>query len=161
MIVKTIIDEDFVNYKKPSMVVSFPNCTFKCDMECGQQVCQNSTLVALPNMNVEVHKLCERYLLNPITSAIVCSGLEPMESFEELFLFIKTLRYDFACNDDVVIYTGYTEEECLKNMWLQKLSSIGNIILKFGRFVPNQKSHYDAVLGVMLSSDNQYGKKIL
>ena len=29
MIVKGIIDEDFVNYKKPSMVIEFPYCDLK------------------------------------------------------------------------------------------------------------------------------------
>ena len=45
MIVKGIIDEDFINYKKPSMVIEFPYCSFKCDKECGQPVCQNSSLI--------------------------------------------------------------------------------------------------------------------
>ena len=41
MILKGLIDEDFVNYKKPAMVLEFPYCSFKCDKECGRQVCQN------------------------------------------------------------------------------------------------------------------------
>ena len=40
------------------------------------------------------------------------------------------------------------------------LKQYPNIIIKFGRFKPNQKSHYDDVLGVNLISDNQYGEKI-
>lgn len=39
MLIKNLIEEDFVNYKKPSMVVLFPNCSFKCDKECGRPVC--------------------------------------------------------------------------------------------------------------------------
>ena len=31
MIIKGLIDEDFINYKKPSMVIEFPYCNFKCD----------------------------------------------------------------------------------------------------------------------------------
>ena len=34
--------EDFTNYKKPSMYIAFPSCTFKCEGECGQKICQNS-----------------------------------------------------------------------------------------------------------------------
>lgn len=35
-----------------------------------------------------------------------------------------------------------------------------NIIVKFGRFIPNQHPHYDEVLGINLASDNQYAEKI-
>ena len=31
-----------------------------------------------------------------------------------------------------------------------------NIIIKFGRFIPDQKSTFDSVLGVELASQNQY-----
>jgi hypothetical protein len=34
------------------------------------------------------------------------------------------------------------------------------VIVKFGRFIPNQKSHYDEILGVNLVSPNQYAKII-
>ena len=34
-----------------------------------------------------------------------------------------------------------------------------NIVVKFGRFRPNQDPHYDNVLGVKLASNNQYAKK--
>ena len=60
--------------------------------------------------------------------------------------------------DDVVIYTGYKEEEILDK--INVLKSYEPIIIKFGRYVPNQKSHYDDVLGVNLASDNQYAKII-
>ena len=41
MLVKGIIDEDFINYKKPSMYIASSKCSFKCDKECGRAVCQN------------------------------------------------------------------------------------------------------------------------
>ena len=34
------------------------------------------------------------------------------------------------------------------------------IIIKYGRFIPNQQKHYDEILGVYLASDNQYAEKI-
>ena len=160
MIIKELRDEDFVNYKKPSMFIAFPSCTFKCEKDCGKQMCQNSALAKSPNIFITESKLCVRYLSNPITNAIVCGGLEPMDSFEELYSFIYILRFQYKCNDDVVIYTGYTKEECKRNNWLQQLSRISNIIIKFGRFVPNQHAHYDEVLGVKLMSDNQYAERI-
>ena len=41
MKIKNIIEEDFVNYKVPSMFISTSQCDFKCDRECGKNVCQN------------------------------------------------------------------------------------------------------------------------
>jgi hypothetical protein len=35
-----------------------------------------------------------------------------------------------------------------------------NIIIKYGRYIPNQTPHYDEVLGVYLASDNQYAVRI-
>lgn len=57
---------------------------------------------------------------------------------------------------NLVIYSGYAATECDKNGWVQKLSPLGNIIIKFGRYVPNQEPHYDETLGVNLASGNQY-----
>ena len=37
MRIKFLVDEDFVNYKKPSMFIGFPSCTWKCEKECGQK----------------------------------------------------------------------------------------------------------------------------
>ena len=57
-----------------------------------------------------------------------------------------------------MIYTGYYLDEIADK--IRVLTEYKNIIIKFGRFVPNQKKHYDEVLGVYLASDNQYAKKI-
>ena len=160
MIVKGLLDEDFVNYKKPSMVLFFPHCSFKCDKECGKNVCQNSPLAQADDIEIDIDALCIRYLLNPITKAIVLGGLEPMDDFSDALAFIKTLRYGYKCQDDIVIYTGYTEEECWKRGWIELLSKVPNIIIKFGRFIPGQEKHLDAVLGVQLASDNQYAQRI-
>ena len=160
MIIKQLLDEDFVNYKKPSMFIGFPSCTFKCEKECGEHCCQNSALAQAPNKNIVVYNLCTRYLSNPITKAIVCGGLEPMDDFKELYSFIYTLRYIYQCSDDVVIYTGYTEYECIEHNWIQQLYPMKNIIVKFGRYIPNQEQHFDETLGVMLASPNQYAKVV-
>lgn len=157
MKIKGIIHEDFVNYKKPSMVVEFPRCDFKCDKECGQEVCQNSSLVKSPTHDVPVDKIVLSYLKNSITSALVCQGLEPFDSKEDLYQLIKFFRK--YADDDIVIYTGYTEEELFFDIeFLKRVYK--NIIIKFGRFIPNQPSYYDETLGVFLASSNQYAKKI-
>ena len=153
---KGVVFEDFVNYKKPSMYLAFPKCDFKCDRECGRAVCQNSQLANSENISVNIQRLVEKYLKSDITKAVVCGGLEPLDSFEQLYAFIKYFRV--FKDDDIVIYTGYTEEEAKRK--IGPLKKYNNIIVKFGRFIPDQPSHYDEVLGVKLASPNQYGKKI-
>lgn len=158
MKVKGLIDEDFVNYKKPAMVIEFPYCTFKCDKECGQSVCQNSALAHEPNITINYDELLTRYINNPITKAIVMQGLEPFDSFSDVMNLILWLRVKYKCLDDIVIYTGYNKEEI---SWLiEYIKQYKNIIIKYGRYIPNQNPHFDSVLGVKLSSDNQYAEKI-
>lgn len=159
MIIKGIVEEDFVNYKKPSMVIMFPNCTFKCEKDCGKRVCQNGALAKTAAFDIARRKICERYIANPITSAIVFGGLEPLDSFRDVLWLIHDFRM-LGVNDDIVIYTGYKEDEVENMSPYAKLKEFENIVIKFGRYVPDQKPHYDEVLGINLASDNQYGKKI-
>lgn len=156
---KGVVFEDFVNYKKPSMYIIFPNCNFKCDKECGRPVCQNSALAHEQIIEVDKEDLIEEYLSNPITEAIVLAGLEPFDSPLDLLPFIDSLRRQYKCNDDIVIYTGYTEEELEPDNYYQNVISYNNIVIKFGRFKPDQESHMDEVLGVKLASPNQYARK--
>lgn len=104
----------------------------------------------------------ERYLQNPISKSIVFGGLEPFDSVEDVVNFVYILRDVYCCNDDIVIYTGYTEDE-VKTIFdevLDFLVSSTNIIIKYGRFIPGQSSHLDDVLGVALQGENQYAVKI-
>jgi len=153
---KGIIDEDFVNYRVPSMVLMFPYCTFKC----GSEYCQNSNLAKAESITVGIKSICERYANNSITEAVVCQGLEPIDSFAELILFISKLRC-MGIDDDVVIYTGYTKEELTEKQYLEPLKEFGNIVIKYGRYLPNNKPHYDDILGVNLASDNQYAERLI
>ena len=93
MKVKGIIDEDFINYKKPSMYIAFPKCSFKCDKECGRAICQNSALVKEKDIEISINKIINRYVNNPITKSIVCGGLEPLDSWDDLQCLIINLRY--------------------------------------------------------------------
>ena len=68
--IKGLVDEDFVNYKKPSMYIAFPNCTFKCDIEAGCSICQNSSLANEPDIEISEEAIVERYMNNPITKAL-------------------------------------------------------------------------------------------
>lgn len=158
MKIKSIMDEDFVNYKVPSMVIITSICSFKCEKESGIKCCQNSSLVKQKNITIDNGKIIERYLKNPITKAIVFGGLEPFDQFEDVLSLISELRNAYSCNDDVVVYTGYTFDEVVH--YIDELQKFDNIIVKFGRFIPGQKPHYDNVLGVSLASDNQYAKVV-
>lgn len=151
-----IIDEDFVNYKVPSMVLEFPTCDFKCNKDAGRIVCQNMDSVEDDWIRIDVSSLCNRYIKNPISKAVVCQGFEPMDSFFELYEFIKWLRR--RCDDDVVIYTGYNKDEILDK--ISMLKKYSNIIIKYGRYIPDQDPHFDEILGVKLASDNQYAERI-
>lgn len=160
------MDEDIVNYRKTSMYLIFPNCSFKCDKDCGEVVCQNSQLTKTPTIEITPETICERYISNPITSAIVCGGLEPFDSRFDLLTLIDCLRRRYECNDEIIIYTGYTEDELAnsdnneQHFLFENIIKYPNIIIKFGRFVPGQESHFDEILGVKLASPNQYAKKV-
>ena len=158
MWLKGITDEDFVNYKVPSMFIATATCDFKCDRDCGSPVCQNSSLAKEDDIHTGDDYLIARYMKNHITQAIVFGGLEPFDQWQELWNFLQKLRLLFGCKDTVVIYTGYTEEEI--DGYISFLRSMPNIIVKFGRFVPDNKPHRDPILGVDLASDNQYAKVI-
>lgn len=158
MKLKGIIEEDFVQYKKPSMFLIFPKCSFKCDKECGRPICQNGALANSEEIEIDIKQdIIWKYMDNPITEAIVCGGLEPFDSWEDLKCLIMNLRY--YTPDDIVIYTGYREYEVSREK-IEWLELYGNIIIKFGRFIPDQPSRYDEILGVNLASNNQYAKRL-
>lgn len=157
MKIKGIIDEDFVNYKKPSMFIAFPTCSFKCDKEAGCSICQNSRLANEPDIEISFLEIVSRYVKNPITKAVVFGGLEP---FDSIWLLRLIREFRLYTNDEIVIYTGYTEQELRDDGILEDMEKAKNIIIKFGRFVPNQEKHYDEVLGIELASPNQYARRI-
>ena len=152
------VEDDFTQYKKPSMFLITPYCDFKCCIENGNNICQNMDVIKAPIIDVDNDELIKRYLNNPITKSIVFGGLEPIDSFDEVREFINTLRWDYNCFDDVVIYTGYNADEVIDQC--MRLSKFANVIVKFGRFIPDQKSHFDEVLGVELASPNQYAVEL-
>lgn len=134
------------------MFIGFSKCSFKCDKEFGSCICQNSSLANSPTIEIAEDEIAKRYISNPITSSIVCGGLEPFDTFEELLKLVKEVRK--LTNDDIVIYTGYKYSEIEKNIDI--LKKYKNIIIKLGRYIPNSNKIYDEILGVNLSSENQY-----
>lgn len=157
MIIKALEDENFTNFKLPAMFIGMPSCTFKCCKEQGIpiEVCQNCDLMKAPSVEVSVETLIHRYFTNPISQAVVFGGMEPLDSWDDLSEFITKFRE--RTMDPIVIYTGYTESELTLEQ-VKTFIEYPRIIVKFGRFVPGQRPHYDSVLGIKLASDNQYGK---
>lgn len=163
MKIRGLTDEDFVNYKYPSMFIALGNCDWKCCVEGGFDIsiCHNSPLAHAIEQDVSNAFLYDAYTNNPITEAIVIGGLEPFTKFIDIYSLIKYFR-DNNCNDTFVIYTGYYPHELMPQ--LKALNEFDNIIIKFGRYKQNTPSRFDEILGVELSSDNQYAvvlKKIM
>lgn len=159
MNIKGLQDEDFVNYKKPSMFIGTSICDWKCcnEQHLDHSICQNSSLATSKTFNISVDEIFHRYINNPITKAVVIGGLEPMLQFKDIIDLVDTFRTN-NCEDDIVIYTGYYKDE-VQNQ-IEKLKEYKNIIIKFGRYKPNHEKHFDDVLGVWLASNNQYAEKI-
>lgn len=180
MKIKGIIDEDFINYKIPSMYIATATCTFKCDKEYGNKICQNCDLVKQSDIDISDDTIVERYKANPISKAIVFGGLEPIDQFVQLVSLISKFRIS-EIQDDIVIYTGFNKNELENAKWdsylvdpdgveqywrstnlncIEVLQKFENIVIKYGRYIPNQQPHFDNVLGLYLASDNQYAERI-
>ena len=162
--IRFVKDEDFVNYRKPAMFIGTARCDFKCCTEGNfpKTVCQNHDWISSKIIEASIDFLIARYIENPFTNAIVFGGLEPFLQAQQIIDFVTRLRKLYHYNDTVVIYTGYTKEE-LQNGWakyINDLKALGNIIIKYGRYVMNDEPHYDDVLGVNLASANQYAERI-
>ena len=159
MRVKSIVSERFQDYKLPSMFIATCFCDYKCCTELGLDigVCQNAPLAQMEDKDIDDQIIYEQFVKNPITKAVVVGGLEPMIQINEVIELINLFRNQGE-NCPFVIYTGYYPNEIPQP--LERLKQYKNIIVKFGRFVPNEKSRYDEVLGVTLASDNQYAKVI-
>ena len=155
---KSILDETFQDYKKPSMLLATCICDWKClkEQNLDISICQNSELAKQNNIDISIDEIVNRYINNSITQAIIIAGLEPMLQFEEVLNFVKVFRN--KNDDDIVIYTGYYPDEVITK--IEQLKQYENIIIKFGRYIPNKSKRYDEILGIELVSDNQFAIKI-
>ena len=158
MKILTYLTESFDYYKEPAMLIAMPNCTFKCCREAGLplETCQNHPWALRPRGKIDNDFLIKKYQKNLITRAIVFSGLEPLDSREDVYSFISDFRR--TNSDPIIIYTGYKEDEI--PVEIETLSKFPNIIVKFGRYIQNDTPRYDPILGVTLASSNQYAKQI-
>ena len=159
MRVKDILHEDFINYKLPSMFISTCFCDYKCCTELGLDigVCQNAPLAQSENIDIPDQTIYEHFVNNSITKAVIIGGLEPMIQINEVVNLINLFRIQGE-DCPFIIYTGYYPNEIPEP--LDRLKQYKNIIVKFGRYIPNSQSKYDEVLGVTLASSNQYAEVI-
>lgn len=152
------------DYKKTSLYFAIGlSCDFKCmrdlvadGVDISEYDCHNSHLLKstpIEYKDEEIYNIVDR---NPFVESFVFAGLEPLDNIKNVENLIKLLRnnYDY----DIVIYTGYNKDEVENQIMI--LKEYKNIIVKFGRFDPRIKSHKDEVLGVILSSGNQYAERI-
>ena len=153
MVITGLETYDTVNYKKPAMFIG----TSRCSGKCGE-ACQNKKLMSgCYSIEIDDQELICYYIQNPLTHAVVIGGLEPFDSYIELCKFMYAFRQ--VSTDDIVIYTGYDKEE-IKG-WVNAIrTAFDNVIIKFGRYIPNSEPRWDEVLGVELASRNQYAEKI-
>ena len=156
---RDIVDECFQDYHLASMLLATTKCNWKCLVEQGlsTSLCQNMPLCDNPIREIPFESILKRYRSNPITKAIVIGGLEPLLQFDEVIGLIQYLREN-GVEDDIVIYTGYNKAEVEPQ--IAALSQFKNIVMKFGRFVPDDIPHFDDVLKITLISSNQYAERI-
>ena len=158
MKLNNLIEEDFVNYKRPGLFLGFPYCSGKCNPKDDLPICQNQRLHSAKLIDIPLNEIIDRFERNPITEALIFGGLEPFDSFDEMLSLILLFRKRyFARTYTIVIYTGYYPHEIKKQLCILKSLSLSNgIIVKFGRYIPGDEPHLDPYLGVNLASNNQY-----
>lgn len=147
---------DLVNYKKATFnIASGVSCTFKC----GREACQNSELSKKQPIKCNIDDVIKRYMNQNISHTITFQGLETLDNLKQLLWFIYYFRQQSS--DTIIIWTGYTKEECSDLIYLiQNKMKWENITIKFGRYLPGHEKHYDEVLGVELASPNQRAEVI-
>lgn len=152
------ITEDFVNYKQPGLFVPCCYCDFKCchDLDTDHSMCQNSAISEVEPMMVDNEAILDAFKESLIAKVVIFGGLEPIWQIDEIEELLALFR-DNGVNAPFVIYTGYNEDEVER--FVERLLPYGNIVVKYGRYIPDDDPHYDAVLGVMLASSNQYAKE--
>lgn len=138
----------FNDYKKASYYIPIGvTCTWKCK-ECFNKHWDNTTPIP-----INIKHILKRYYVNHLLDSVVLAGLEPFDNFEQLKLFIRMFRGFFE--DDVVVYTGYYLGEIHEKV--HQLKGY-NVLVKFGRYIPNISPIFDEKLGVNLASNNQYSR---
>jgi organic radical activating enzyme len=165
MLVRKIIRDDNVNYKRTALFVGIGDCDWKCCKEAGMNasMCQNSELAKVSAWKMTANECLDVVVhRKSFEQSVVIGGLEPFRDMNSLLELCRAVssRCEFV-DWDVVIYTGYYYNEIVEEVELIK-ESVGNhrLIIKFGRYDPALPPVKDSILGVELASSNQYAKII-
>ena len=95
------------------------------------------------------------------TGHVIIMGRKTFESLGKVLPnrkhIVFTQNPDFMIKDEnvQVVHSMLEIKE-----YIDKLKAFPNIIVKFGRYIPNHEKHFDEVLGIYLASDNQYAERI-
>lgn len=148
----------FNDYKKTSLYIPFINCTLKCVKEAKERgeymvECQNHSLLKLKEyLHISVEDIKKQYIdNNPFIEAVILSGLDPFDSWEDAYEFITEFRK--ISDMEIVIFTGYEPFEIHEK--LLQIKNFSNIIIKFGRYKPLEPKRYDEIGMITLISGNQ------
>ena len=145
--------EVFQDYKRSAVMFSAISCDWKCCKEAGRDVCQNMKLTKGEIVVLSFDRAL-KMVKDSITDAVLFAGLEPLLQADELVQFIEYLRQK-GISKPIVIYTGYYPEE-INQETLLRLAKC-QVVMKFGRYIPDRPSRFDEILGITLASDNQFG----
>ena len=149
-----VVTDNVTDYKKTSLFLVFPYCSGKCGEECQNKNLRKKKIKEFNNKDI-----ITLYQSLNTHNAVVCGGLEPLDSFEEL----KQLIEDFAKFSsikpvDFVIYTGYdnlTNFDLLQ-AWKNYAEPGSELIIKQGKYDINHKIPWHSkLLGVDLATSNQ------
>lgn len=152
--------DDMVDYKKTSLLLAFPCCFKNCED------CQNKHLRTQEVIEYSVSSIVNYYNRLSEHQAIVCAGLDPIDSLPELEIILKTLLNNNK-SVDFVIYTGYKKDEIglyvlpyLLSCFEKYGKETDKLIFKFGEYNKNNKnSYFSKILGVNLVGDNQVAEQ--
>ena len=92
IIIKGLIDEDFLQYKYPSMVILFPNCTFKCNKENGKQVCQNDALALSPSIEINIDTI----VVQPAIYSRILAAIRIGSGYHDNFVVLFQVQHELV-----------------------------------------------------------------
>lgn len=121
-----------------------------CSINCNK--CQNQWMKELPTKQLGVHSLVKVVEANPYNQGIILGGLEWTDQPEELVAILEAFS---ATTLQVMLYTGYTEEECYQ---IRPEIFSYNIWVKFGQYIHTAEDSNNVQNGVKLASKNQFIK---
>lgn len=145
MIVKEFIIEDFNSYQYPSSTIIFPN-------NAADQ----------PILDIPDKGIIETSIYNRKAKALVVKNLTPINDgyFEDVLELLRKLRVEYHKTDFMfILYTDYNKEDIQDKIYEMR-AYVGPVIVKFGKHDPALPPKWDSVLGIPLSSSNQYAERI-